>query len=260
MLILISPLATFSGLLAHSLAFFGCFLFLPHPSPLGDTEEEAFLAPRQDIRDNRHSCKRRKNQHRPIFPPKKLAPNISSFLRAFPKIQQFFACFSQKLAPARKNSTDWSTQLRLEFVPGTKVTQGALDVMQSIDCLISSRFLLKMIVLVCLCYESTWEKSCKICSAPRLLATACQGLLKEHQKKGFGSCQCGPRYPPRCSSHRWVEHLFPPPDQIYINITQTVPDEKPECQGPPREMVNLREKLCVRKCWPSAMASKRHKS
>ena len=53
MLILISPLATFSGLLAHSLAFFGCFLFLPHPSPLGDTEEEAFLAPRQDIRDNR---------------------------------------------------------------------------------------------------------------------------------------------------------------------------------------------------------------
>jgi len=37
------------GLLAHSLAFFGCFLFLPHPSPLGDTEEEAFLAPRIEI-------------------------------------------------------------------------------------------------------------------------------------------------------------------------------------------------------------------
>ena len=53
MLILISPLATISGLLAHSLAFFGCFLFLPHPSPLGDTEEEAFLAPRLDIKDNR---------------------------------------------------------------------------------------------------------------------------------------------------------------------------------------------------------------
>ena len=26
----------------------------------------------------------------------------------FPKISSFFACFSQKLAPARKNSTDWS--------------------------------------------------------------------------------------------------------------------------------------------------------
>ena len=53
MLILISPVATFSGLLAHSLAFLGCFLFLPHPSPLGDTDEEAFVAPRQDIRDSR---------------------------------------------------------------------------------------------------------------------------------------------------------------------------------------------------------------
>ena len=58
-----------------------------------------------------HSCKRRKNQHRPIFPPKKLAPKISSFSRAFPKNQQFFACFSQKLAPARKNSTNWLARL-----------------------------------------------------------------------------------------------------------------------------------------------------
>jgi len=37
------------GLLFHSFAFLGCLLFLPHPSPLGDTEEEALMEPRIEV-------------------------------------------------------------------------------------------------------------------------------------------------------------------------------------------------------------------
>ena len=53
---------------------------------------------RQKMHCLSHSCKRRKNQHRPIFTPKKLAPKISSFSRDFPKNQQFFACLQQCLS------------------------------------------------------------------------------------------------------------------------------------------------------------------
>ena len=42
-------LSFISGLLLHSIAFLGCLLFLPHPAPLGDTPEEAFLEPRFSI-------------------------------------------------------------------------------------------------------------------------------------------------------------------------------------------------------------------
>ena len=46
-LLLLNIVVSFiSGLLLHSIAFLGCLLFLPHPAPLGDTPEEAFLEPR----------------------------------------------------------------------------------------------------------------------------------------------------------------------------------------------------------------------
>ena len=49
-LLLLNIVVSFiSGLLLHSIAFLGCLLFLPHPAPLGDTPEEAFLEPRFSI-------------------------------------------------------------------------------------------------------------------------------------------------------------------------------------------------------------------
>ena len=49
LLLLNLVLSFISGLLLHSIAFLGCLLFLPHPAPLGDTPEEAFLEPRFSI-------------------------------------------------------------------------------------------------------------------------------------------------------------------------------------------------------------------
>ena len=48
------------------------------------------------------------------FPPQKISTKKNAcfrvFLSVFALFRLFFACFSQKLAPARKNSTDWSAR------------------------------------------------------------------------------------------------------------------------------------------------------